>query len=193
MVKKNNKDVLIRVATKLFSENGYANTSIRDIGKAANVHPSLIYHHFKNKEEIVFTITEDISKYFLRSLEEIQSSGTDPVETLKQMILRHIEIMNKHRNATKIVLDDYVLRKVAPQKEVTSIISKIQSLYLEQLEKLEQLNMLRQSNLPLNMFSILGALNWYLNSGKQIISMNIDAETAINHVVDSLFSGILTK
>ena len=39
-------------ATQLFTEKGYAATSVRDIGAAAGVDPSLVIRHFGSKEQL---------------------------------------------------------------------------------------------------------------------------------------------
>lgn len=43
---------VLDTALRLFSEQGYFNTSVHDIRKAAGVSTGAIYHHFKNKEAL---------------------------------------------------------------------------------------------------------------------------------------------
>lgn len=50
------KEKIIEVATKLFSERGFEKTSLAAIRKEANVSNGLIYHHFKNKNELLIEI-----------------------------------------------------------------------------------------------------------------------------------------
>ncbi|MEP5612049.1 MAG: TetR/AcrR family transcriptional regulator [Cyclobacteriaceae bacterium] len=57
---KNKKNTVIEVATKLFAEQGFENTSVAKICEVANVSKGLVYHHFKSKDEIleeIFTST----------------------------------------------------------------------------------------------------------------------------------------
>lgn len=46
------------VAVDLFSRQGYAGVSIRDIAREVGIKESSIYHHFRSKEEILETILE---------------------------------------------------------------------------------------------------------------------------------------
>jgi AcrR family transcriptional regulator len=48
------------VATTLFSQYGYKGTSVRKIARNVGIRESALYNHFKNKEEIFLTITQDI-------------------------------------------------------------------------------------------------------------------------------------
>lgn len=54
------KDRIIDVSIDLFSKNGYAETSIRDIAKDAEIKTSSIYYYFESKEAILNNI---LSKY----------------------------------------------------------------------------------------------------------------------------------
>jgi TetR/AcrR family transcriptional regulator len=46
------KALLIKVATSLFAEKGYASTSVREIVERAGVTKPVLYYYFKNKEGI---------------------------------------------------------------------------------------------------------------------------------------------
>jgi AcrR family transcriptional regulator len=47
---------IIEEATALFYKNGYDNTSIRELSKAAELSVAGVYYFFKDKEEILFSI-----------------------------------------------------------------------------------------------------------------------------------------
>jgi AcrR family transcriptional regulator len=55
-IKKNTKERIIAVALDLFSVQGFATVSVRDIGREVGIKESSIYYHFKNKEHILETI-----------------------------------------------------------------------------------------------------------------------------------------
>lgn len=50
------REQIIEVATRLFSENGFEKTSMASIRQEAKVSNGLIYHHFKNKNELLIEI-----------------------------------------------------------------------------------------------------------------------------------------
>lgn len=58
----NKKTMVMNTATRLFAERGFENTSVSSICEAANVSKGLLYHHFKNKNELlreIFSATTD--------------------------------------------------------------------------------------------------------------------------------------
>ncbi|TAJ98729.1 MAG: TetR/AcrR family transcriptional regulator [Candidatus Manganitrophaceae bacterium] len=50
---------LLQVSLRLFSENGYDATSIRDIAREAGVTEGLLYHYFKGKKDLLKTIVQE--------------------------------------------------------------------------------------------------------------------------------------
>ena len=52
-----------QVALELFAEQGYERTSLREIAERLGVTKAALYYHFKSKEDIVRSFTED---YFTR-------------------------------------------------------------------------------------------------------------------------------
>lgn len=83
----NNKDIILREATKLFFEYGYHATTTAEICRAANVNTPTLYYHFKDKRHLFYSChmksLEDILSPYIRRAETVQ----DPGERL-QFIIR---------------------------------------------------------------------------------------------------------
>lgn len=50
------KEKILSAALDLFCVDGYSTVSIRDIGKTVGIKESSIYYHFKNKEDILYSL-----------------------------------------------------------------------------------------------------------------------------------------
>jgi AcrR family transcriptional regulator len=183
------RELLISTATDLFFKKRYLDTPIREIGEAAKINPSIIYHYFKNKEEILYTIIERFSIHLINILQGIQANETDPVEGLRKMIFAHLLLGRDFKAEVTITIEENSLLKGRLKKEVITYQRKIYNLYLDQLKKLEQLNMLRQGNLTVMVFSIFGVINWFYRWYKE--GGQIDSEIIANQSIDNIFSGIL--
>ena len=66
-----------QVALELFAEQGYERTSLREIAERLGVTKAALYYHFKSKEDIVRSFTED---YFSR-LDALIAWGKDQPPT----------------------------------------------------------------------------------------------------------------
>jgi AcrR family transcriptional regulator len=81
-----------QVALELFAEHGYERTSLREIAERLGVTKAALYYHFKSKEDIVRSFTED---YFAR-LDALISWGREQppgAETARELIDRYITIV----------------------------------------------------------------------------------------------------
>ena len=47
------KREILSTSQKLFRENGYTTTSVRDIAKALNIEAASLYSHIESKEDIL--------------------------------------------------------------------------------------------------------------------------------------------
>ena len=61
------------VALELFAEQGYEKTSLREIAERLGVTKAALYYHFKSKEDIVRSFTED----YVHELDALIAWGRD--------------------------------------------------------------------------------------------------------------------
>src|SRR4026207_574311 len=66
-----------RVALELFTEQGYEATSLREIAERLGVTKAALYYHFKSKEDIVRSFTED----YVAELDALLTWGADQPRT----------------------------------------------------------------------------------------------------------------
>ena len=80
MKKSNTKKLILEKATDLIYKHGFARASIRDIVRSVGVTNSTVYFHFKNKDEILYSIIEDIGSILMKNLRAVNERHDDPVE-----------------------------------------------------------------------------------------------------------------
>ena len=105
---------LMRIAVDLFAEKGYAAVTIHDITRHANVTHSLVYYHFKNKEDlfnkaVIFLIDNNIRR-FRKNLEQ----HNHPLELLEDWFDYNIEHADVLKKMVKIMFDCVVIEDGHP-------------------------------------------------------------------------------
>jgi TetR/AcrR family fatty acid metabolism transcriptional regulator len=71
------RELILESAITVFARMGYHGARVSDIAREAGIAYGLVYHYFKNKEEILRTIFEERWSGFLEGLEGIaDSAGT---------------------------------------------------------------------------------------------------------------------
>lgn len=94
---------ILAVALKLFAEQGYAGTSIRDIAQALGVTKAALYYHFDSKEEILHALTEPVITE-LRGLAERASA--DPAPAPERLLEAMVDILSRRAFLIRTVLGD---------------------------------------------------------------------------------------
>jgi AcrR family transcriptional regulator len=98
------RDRVVDVAVKVFTERGYDGTSMADIARALGVHKSSIYHHVASKEQLL----EDAVKRALNALHgvlaEPAATGGTAVERLRYVVERTVEIMVRQLPEVTVLL-----------------------------------------------------------------------------------------
>jgi len=71
---RDKRKAILDAAVKVFAEKGYHGSRVSDIASEAGIAYGLVYHYFKNKEEILDTIFEEHWSGFLEAVEAIAES-----------------------------------------------------------------------------------------------------------------------
>jgi TetR/AcrR family transcriptional regulator, cholesterol catabolism regulator len=100
------RDVILEVATGLFSETGYSGTTIRDIAKVVGVLPGSLYAHIDNKETLLLEIVENGIDRFLNAAENADSAAA-PTERMRAAIKAHVEVVAENPQRTLVVFHQW--------------------------------------------------------------------------------------
>lgn len=88
------RSLILEAAIKVFATHGYHRARVSDIAREAGIAYGLVYHYFKNKDEILATIFEERWAAFLDALEGIER-GPGTVE--QRLVSIAALILNAYR------------------------------------------------------------------------------------------------
>jgi len=71
---------ILHTAERLFCERGYPNTKIQDIAREAEIAVGTVYFHFRNKEDLLLQLVDDIAFNVRNILGEAFQTGKTPLE-----------------------------------------------------------------------------------------------------------------
>lgn len=64
------KRLILQVATEVFAERGFNETTISQIARKAKISEGSIYNYFESKEDLLFSIPEERMENFLSGIHE---------------------------------------------------------------------------------------------------------------------------
>ncbi|HEY2100040.1 MAG TPA: TetR/AcrR family transcriptional regulator [Pseudonocardia sp.] len=85
-------------AALLFYERGYDATSIRDLAEAIGISSSTLYHHYSNKQEILYAVVHRFMEVFnAEIIPTLSDPGRSPTARLLDAVRLHLEISDARR------------------------------------------------------------------------------------------------
>lgn len=111
--RENLRQEILEAARALFVEQGYDNVSMRKIAEKIEYSPTTIYLYFKDKDELLFCLTEETFAKLVETLEAIGGKHRDPLIALKEYGRAYIRFGLEHPN-------DYQVTFMTPQGPVKS-------------------------------------------------------------------------
>ena len=92
------REAILRAATRVFARNGYFNSKVADIARAAGVADGTVYLYFKSKEEILHSIFDRSVDEAIADARKRLTKLDDPREKLRRIALLHLERLGADRD-----------------------------------------------------------------------------------------------
>lgn len=116
--KPTKQERLMAAAVRLFSRQGYAGTSVRDLGEALGIQPGSVYAHIDSKHTMLVSLVESGIDQYLDAVAELP--GT-PTEQLRHFVEAHVRVVAEDVNRARVVYHQW--RHIQPPDR-TRIVAK---------------------------------------------------------------------
>ena len=90
--------MILRAATRVFARNGYFNSKVADIARAAEVADGTVYLYFKSKEEILHSIFDQNMAEAIAAGRKLIENLDDPRQKLRRIAKLHLERLGADRD-----------------------------------------------------------------------------------------------
>lgn len=85
------RELIISAAKEIIAKEGFDNLSIRKIANIIEYSPSIIYHYFKDKDEILNSVMKSSYMKIVNAVSKSDTENLTPEEKLKTMTKNYIE------------------------------------------------------------------------------------------------------
>lgn len=116
------KAQILDTAEQLFTDHGYAATSIRNIADQAGVNPALVHYYFGNKHALLETVLQRSLEPMVNALASLKTNESASVEDIAALL---IPMAAAHPNIPRLLtrevllpggeMQDYFIENLAPQ------------------------------------------------------------------------------
>ncbi|MBC7155134.1 MAG: TetR/AcrR family transcriptional regulator [Rhodobacteraceae bacterium] len=183
---------IVAAATKLFSDQGFYRTKIKEIAKLAGVSPGLVYLYVREKEDVLLLVLLQVVEDYAIEIPKAIEGITDPLERLIRAVDAYCRVVDRHRSAT--VLAYRSTKSLSPERRLLIQEREIatNSIISDALIACISQKLIRPVNVDVLTYQlVLIAHGWALKSWFYKSRLTLDEY--INHNVDNMLRGILTK
>jgi AcrR family transcriptional regulator len=87
---------ILDAAREILVREGYDALSMRKVAQKIDYSPTAIYLHFKDRDDLVFSVSEQTFAGLVRELEEVMAKTPDPLVALRKGLRRYIDFGLAH-------------------------------------------------------------------------------------------------
>jgi len=159
----NRRKEIISIAARLFKENSFDRTTVRMLAAATNLKSGSLFHHFKDKEEILVAVIESGLKKSIETIETIENNGKKLNSIDKKLfaaIHGHLITLHGHEKDAHIVsISDWRALSDLSKKHLIGLRDQYETHWQKVVsEAVDEKVLIGDPNL-VRLF-ILGSLNW---------------------------------
>lgn len=165
----NRRAEIVRVAARLFREQGFDGATVRDIAAAVGMRSGSPFYHFASKEEILFAVMEEGLRQGLARIEAVLAQHTSARERFVALMRTHFgTLLEDGSDFVPVML--YEWRRLPPvyRKRLIAVKDRYDALWQGVIEELAAAGLMR-GDAKLARLLILGAVNftatWFKRSG----------------------------
>ncbi|MFB5087651.1 TetR/AcrR family transcriptional regulator [Psychrobacillus sp. PGGUH221] len=85
MSKEDKRQRIIDASYKVFARKGYTNASIKEIAKEADITSGLVHYYFKNKEELLLSVQNQVQERFHNKYDGKDEKSISLKDTLQEI------------------------------------------------------------------------------------------------------------
>lgn len=99
------KDEIAGAAVRIFSQNGFRETSVREIADEAGMSKGNLYFYFDSKKEILSRVFLEFEERLHETIDECLARSDDPVDQLRILVDSIFDLFREMEPTIKVLFD----------------------------------------------------------------------------------------
>jgi AcrR family transcriptional regulator len=147
-------------AAMLFRENGYLNTSVKEIAKELGIQKGSLYYYIENKEKLLFEILNRTMNTMLGRVGDLPSRALPPEKKLALVIHEHIVNAVRYLNEFSVLLHDTKHLRPDLRNIILSKRKQYEDIFLSIIREGTSTGIFVRKDEKMLVYMILGSCNW---------------------------------
>jgi AcrR family transcriptional regulator len=152
---------ILEVAAQLFMEQGFAATSVREIGERASVGQSSLYHHVQSKGQLLYQLHQSFSRDLVERLNAVVAANPSPTEQIRGLVRVVLSVVETHQAEVTVFLREGHALPKGSREEIQRDRDRVDAIVDGMIADGIAAGELRKDlDVQLTRFGILGMCNW---------------------------------
>lgn len=198
---KNTYNKILQSAIEEFGEKGYDNASLNTICTKYSISKGLIYHNFKNKDELYLCSVEECFTKLVKYLKEGDYSNNNAWENMKKLLTLRQEFFEKFQNYKNIFFGAVLSPPNHLIEKIQNIRKEYDSFNIERFKELLKNVKLRKGiteELAISYFLAYQEMfNGYFQNkickSKDLLSVSKEHDLKLLPILDVMLYGIVSE
>ena len=100
------RERILQAATEVFARRGFHGARVADIAEVAGIAYGLVYHHFRNKDEILAAIFSERWSLYVRYVDEIATAPQSFREQIGQLVHFWVETWRQDPHLMTVMINE---------------------------------------------------------------------------------------
>jgi AcrR family transcriptional regulator len=171
----NRRQQLLRASARLFREQGFDGTSVRDIARAAGMQSGSWVYHFPTKQDILVAVMEEGLLDALARIESIAAQRLAPREQFLRLVRAHLDtILGPGQDFVPVLLYEWRSLEAGARRRVSVPLKRYEALWQSAIDALQQSGAWTGAT-RVDALLLFGALNWITRWYRPDGPLDIDA------------------
>ena len=181
---------LIDIATKMFLDRGFHNTSIRDIVRACSFNVASLYMYVSSKEDILYLVAQDLMNNIAQRLSETVLDPDSPERSLEIGFASYCQIVSKFRRPIRLLYREVGFLPPEPRANVVATVSSVITYFENIVAKGIAAGVFRNVPARLAGLDVMFIAHMIALHTREVRAIG-DLDAYINYQLDSIFAGLL--
>jgi AcrR family transcriptional regulator len=151
---------LVRIAARLFRDQGYERTTVRDLGDAAGLQSGSLFYHFRTKEDILVAVMALGITSTTEELERALAQAATPRDKLAALFQVHLHsLLGDNQAALEVMLYEWRSVSDAARPGLIELRDRYEALWQQVLDEAAAAGLINTDTHLLRL-TLLGSVHW---------------------------------
>ena len=150
---------ILQAAASLFAQRGFEGASMAELARACGVSKALLYHYYRDKQQILFDIADSYMDRLLAIVAQVRNRKLPAEENLRALIASFMQEYQHSQSQHAVLVQDVKFLADLQRAQVLSKERKVVDAFAQSIAALKPRLRKKGLRVPLAMI-LFGMINW---------------------------------